>query len=62
VPALLRAYRDREAWLNGRLIICPHIAFHSPQAWDDIRLKSADTMRDVLVDGLSTNVIPPESD
>jgi C-terminal binding protein len=62
VPALLRAYRDREAWLNGRLIICPHIAFHSPQAWDDIRLKSAETMRDVLVDGLSTNVIPPESD
>ena len=62
IPALLRAYRDQEEWLTGRLIICPHIAFHTPEAWDDIRLKSAETMRDVLVDGLTTNVIPPESD
>ena len=61
-PALLRAYRASEEWLRGRLIILPHIAFHSPQAWDDIRLKSAETMRDVLVRGLKTNVIPPESD
>ncbi len=62
IPSLLRAYRDKEEWLNGRLIICPHIAFHTPEAWDDIRLKSAETVRDVLVDGLNTNVIPPESD
>jgi C-terminal binding protein len=61
-PPLLRAYRAGEEWLRGRLVILPHIAFHSPQAWDDIRLKSAETMRDVLVRGLSTNVIPPESD
>jgi len=62
IPSLLRAYRDKEEWLTGRLIICPHIAFHTPQAWDDIRLKSAETMRDVLVEGLKTNVIAPESD
>ena len=62
IPSLLRAYRDREEWLTGRLIICPHIAFHTPEAWDDIRLKGAETMRDVLVEGLNTNVIPPESD
>ncbi len=62
IPALLRAYRDREPWLTGRLIITPHIAFHTPQAWDDIRVKSVETMRAVLVDGLETNVIPPESD
>jgi len=62
IPSLLRAYRDREDWLMGRLVIIPHVAFHSPEAWDDIRLKSAETMRDVLVRGLRTNVIPPESD
>ena len=62
IPSLLRAYRDREDWLMGRLVIMPHVAFHSPEAWDDIRLKSAETMRDVLVRGLRTNVIPPESD
>ena len=62
IPNLLRAYRAREDWLIGRLVILPHVAFHSPEAWDDIRLKSAETMRDVLVRGLRTNVIPPESD
>jgi C-terminal binding protein len=62
LPNLLRAYRAREGWLTGRLVITPHIAFHTPEAWDDIRIKSAETMRDVLVDGLRTNVIPPEAD
>jgi C-terminal binding protein len=62
VPNLLRAYRDREPWLEGRLVITPHIAFHSPEAWEDIRRKGVETMRDVLVEGRRTNVIPPESD
>ena len=60
VPSLLRAYRAKEDWLQGRLVITPHIAFHSPEAWDDIRLKGVETMRDVLVEGRRTNVIPPE--
>ena len=62
LPSLLRAYRAREEWLAGRLVITPHIAFHSPEAWDDIRRKGVETMRDVLVEGLRTNVIPPEGD
>ena len=62
VPELLRAYRAREAWLEGRLVVTPHSAFHTPEAWDDIRLKGIETMRDVLVLGLPTNVIAPESD
>jgi phosphoglycerate dehydrogenase-like enzyme len=59
---VLRAYRAREEWLAGRLVITPHIAFHTPEAWEDIRRKSAETMRDVLVEGKRTNVIPPEGD
>lgn len=62
IPSLLRAYRAREPWLAGRLVITPHIAFHTPEAWDDIRTKSAETMRDVLVEGRRTNVIPPEAE
>jgi C-terminal binding protein len=61
-PPLLEAYRAREEWLRGRLVIMPHAAFHSPEAWDDIRLKSIETIRDVLLRGLRTNVIPPDSD
>jgi phosphoglycerate dehydrogenase-like enzyme len=62
VPELLRAYRAKEPWTLGRLIITPHSAFYSPQAWDDIRSKSAETMRAALVGPRPQNVIPPESD
>lgn len=62
LPALLAAYRAREPWLQGRLVITPHSAFHTPEAWADIRLKSAETMRDVLVQGLATNVIHPDQE
>jgi phosphoglycerate dehydrogenase-like enzyme len=62
VPELMRAYRAREDWTLGRLIITPHSAFYTPQAWDDIRSKSAETMRAALAGPKAQNVIPPESD
>lgn len=62
VPRLLAAYRAKEPWLLGRVVVTPHSAFHTPNAWQDIRVKSAETMRDVLVDGLNTNVIAPDAD
>lgn len=61
VPALLKAYWAREKWLEGRMIVCPHSAFHSPQAWADIRRKSAETVGSTLLAGVDRNVIPPES-
>jgi C-terminal binding protein len=60
VPELLRAYRAREPWVEGRLIITPHSAFHSPHAWDDIRRKSAETMRAALIGPRPQNVIAPD--
>jgi len=62
VPSLLSAYRRRESWLTGRLIVTPHSAFHTPEAWEDIRRKSAETMHDILVNGRSANEIRPEAD
>jgi C-terminal binding protein len=59
-PALLRAYRAREAWLEGRLIVTPHSAFHSPQAWADIRRKGAETMAAAL-GNRPENVIAPDA-
>jgi C-terminal binding protein len=61
VPELIRAYRAREPWTEGRLIITPHSAFHTPQAWDDIREKSAETMRAALLGPKPQNVIPPDA-
>ena len=61
VPELLRAYRAREPWTEGRLIITPHSAFHTPEAWEDIRVKSAETMRAALLGPKPQNVIPPDS-
>jgi phosphoglycerate dehydrogenase-like enzyme len=61
VPELIRAYRAREPWVEGRLIITPHSAFYTPEAWEDIRVKSAETMRAALLGPKAQNVIPPES-
>src|SRR6266851_9773114 len=60
IPELLRAYRARESWCEGRLIITPHSAFFTPEAWDDTRLKAAETMRAALVGPRPQNVITPE--
>ena len=61
VPMLMQAYRDRAPWTLGRLIITPHSAFYTPQAWDDIRSKSAETMLAALLGPRAQNVIPSDS-
>jgi C-terminal binding protein len=60
VHPLIQAYRNKEQWLEGRMVITCHSAFYSPESFVDIRQKSAETMRDVLLDGLSSNVITPD--
>ena len=62
IPRLLAEYRARAPWLAGRLIVTPHAAFHSPEAWIDIRVKSAETMRAALLGARPQNVIPPDAD
>jgi phosphoglycerate dehydrogenase-like enzyme len=61
VPELIAAYRARAPWAEGRLIITPHSAFHTPEAWEDIRTKGAETMRAALLGPRPQNVIPSES-
>ena len=61
VPELIRAFRAREDWTLGRLIITPHSAFYTPQAWDDIRSKGAETMRAFLLGPKAQNVIAADS-
>jgi C-terminal binding protein len=62
VHPLIEAYRNREEWLMGRMVVTPHTAFYSPESYMDVRVKSAETIRDVLIEGLQTNVIRPEQE
>ncbi|PYH92066.1 C-terminal binding protein [Aspergillus ellipticus CBS 707.79] len=59
VHPLLKAYREKEEWLVGRLVVTPHSTWHSPESLVDVRIKTSETMKDVLIDGLRINVIPP---
>ncbi len=60
IPELLRAYRAKEPWLEGRLVITPHSAWLTPHSWEDTRRKSAETMRAALLTNRPQNVITPE--
>ncbi len=60
LPELILAYRAREPWTEGRLIITPHSAYHDPEAWEDIRVKGAETMRAALLGPKPQNVIAPD--
>jgi C-terminal binding protein len=60
VPSLVQAYRRRESWLLGRMVLTCHSAYYTPESFADIRVKAAQTMRDNLIDGRPSNVILPE--
>jgi phosphoglycerate dehydrogenase-like enzyme len=60
VPELLRAYRAREPWLEGRLVVTPHAAWFTPESEHDTRVKSAETMRAALLTNSPQNLITPD--
>lgn len=60
IPKLLAAYRAKEPWLEGRVVITPHSAWLTPHSWEDTRRKSAETMRAALLTNKPQNVITPE--
>ena len=47
----------RETWLEGRLIVTPHAAFFSPEAWEDMRRLATETARLFLFEGRTSNVV-----
>ena len=60
IPKLLAAYRAKEPWLEGRLVVTPHSAWLTPHSWEDTRRKSAETMRAAVLTNKPQNVITPE--
>ncbi len=55
--SLLSAWRNREDWLNGRLVITPHNAFYSDHAAVEMRTNAARTVRILLDEGRLRNQI-----
>jgi phosphoglycerate dehydrogenase-like enzyme len=55
---LITAWKNRESWLDGRLIINPHTAYYSEEALYEMRYKAAETVRLLLVEGKIRNRIP----
>lgn len=54
---LLTAWRNREDWLAGRLVITPHNAFYSDQAAVEMRRNAAKTVRILLDEGRLRNQV-----
>ena len=41
---LIKAWRAREAWIDGRLVLTPHAAFYSPSSLEDLHRKSVEVV------------------
>jgi D-3-phosphoglycerate dehydrogenase len=55
---LLQAWEKREPWLDGRLVITPHAAFYSDEAWVEQRSNPCETVRLCLEEGRLRNLVP----
>jgi D-3-phosphoglycerate dehydrogenase len=53
--ALIEAWKRRESWLDGRLILTPHAAFYSPDAVRDMRTFSVAIVMDYLLRSVLRN-------
>lgn len=54
---LLDAWRDREAWLEGRLIINPHTAYYSTKAYYEMRQKAASNAKRIVEGEIPLNIV-----
>ena len=57
---LIKAWRNKEPWLHGRVVLTPHSAFHSPESIKTLRQKSVKTAVDYLRDGHLYNCVNAE--
>lgn len=54
---LVAAWRNREDWLDGRLIINPHSAYYSAQAYFEMRHKAASNAMRILAGQKPLNIV-----
>jgi len=54
---LIAAWRNREPWIDGRLLLTPHAAFYSTASFEDMRRKPFETLRLYLEEGRLRNCV-----
>jgi len=54
---LIRAWRNRESWLGGRLIINPHTSYYSSNSFIEMRTKAAENANRILLGKTPFNII-----
>lgn len=59
LPRLIDAYRKRETWVEGRVVVTPHAAFCSPEAYRDVQKRGLEILHSVLFTDRPQNVIDP---
>ncbi|MGE3919240.1 MAG: C-terminal binding protein [Hyphomicrobiaceae bacterium] len=57
---LVAAWRANEPWIRGRVLLNPHAAFYSPDAYVDQRTKAVQTAYNYLSDGTLVNCVNAE--
>lgn len=57
---LIDAWRRRDKWLSGRLVLTPHAAFYSPSSVIDMRVKSMEAVLRHLRSGDLSNCVNRE--
>ena len=40
--SLIHAWEKSELWIRDRLVVTPHVAFYSPESYEEMRLKAAE--------------------
>ena len=39
---LIHAWEKNELWIRDRLVVTPHVAFYSPESYEEMRRKAAE--------------------
>jgi lactate dehydrogenase-like 2-hydroxyacid dehydrogenase len=57
---LIKAFRARDSWIEGKLAISPHAAFYSPASLEDMQRKAIEVIVSYLRDGVLMNCVNQE--
>jgi D-3-phosphoglycerate dehydrogenase len=55
--SLINAWKSREDWLDGRLIINPHSAYYSSHSFEEMRIKAATNLYNALSGKPAKNIV-----